>query len=75
MDMPRGRRQDAQRYGRLGLPEPPVKVLDVLAPTAEATTGSGLSDLYPGLTGGVQFPTLPNPYNLLPVPIFTLAFR
>ena len=44
---------------------------NALSVTAEATTGSGISDLYPGLTGGVQFPTLPNPYNLLPVPIFT----
>jgi hypothetical protein len=44
---------------------------NALSVTAEATTGTGISDLYPGLTGGVQFPTLPNPYNLLPVPVYT----
>jgi hypothetical protein len=44
---------------------------NALSVTAEATTGTGISDLYPGLTGGVQFPTLPNPNNLLPVPVYT----
>jgi len=35
--------------------------------TGEFTTGTGISDLYTGLTGGALFPTLPNP-TTSPVP-------
>jgi hypothetical protein len=41
-----------------------------LSATAEATVGSGIANLYTGLTGGVLFPTLPNPAMSLPVPVF-----
>jgi hypothetical protein len=41
-----------------------------LSATAEATIGTGISNLYTGLTGGVLFPSLPNPSMLLPVPVF-----
>lgn len=41
-----------------------------LSATAEATIGTGISNLYTGLTGGVAFPVLPNPAMLLPVPIY-----
>ena len=38
--------------------------------TVEAVTGTGIADLSPGLTGGVLFPSLPNPQQFLPVPVF-----
>lgn len=41
-----------------------------LTVTAEGATGYGISDQYSGLTGGVVFPTLANPLNLVPVPTF-----
>jgi hypothetical protein len=41
-----------------------------LSATAEATIGSGISNLYTGLTGGVLFPVLPNPAMILPVPTY-----
>jgi hypothetical protein len=34
---------------------------NALSLTLEWTSGSGLADMYPGLTGGVVFPALPNP--------------
>ncbi len=43
---------------------------NALSLTVEGSTGSGINDLYPGLTGGVQFPSLPNPQNLTPVPVY-----
>jgi hypothetical protein len=59
--------------GDVFLPVVPARGDDLsnaLSVTLEATTGNGISDLYPGLTGGVQFPTLPNPNGLLPVPVY-----
>lgn len=44
---------------------------NALSFTGEVTVGSGISDLYPGLTGGVGFPSLPNPNNLEAVPTYT----
>ncbi|HTA87959.1 MAG TPA: hypothetical protein VK745_00235 [Polyangiaceae bacterium] len=44
---------------------------NALSVTGELTVGSGISDLYPGLTGGVGFPALPNPNNLEAVPTYT----
>ena len=44
---------------------------NALSLTGEFTTGSGVSDLYTGLTGGVLFPTLPNPNNSELVPTYT----
>jgi hypothetical protein len=43
---------------------------NALSMSVEASIGTGINDLYPGLTGGVQFPSLPNPQNLLPVPLY-----
>jgi hypothetical protein len=43
---------------------------NALSLTAEATLGTGLSDLYTGLTGGALFPTLPNPGALVPPPLY-----
>jgi hypothetical protein len=34
-------------------------------------TGSGIADLYTGLTGGVGFPSLPNPMMTNPAPTYT----
>jgi hypothetical protein len=42
-----------------------------LSATAEATIGTGISNLYTGLTGGVLFPVLANPQMMLPVPTYT----
>lgn len=44
---------------------------NALSLTVEGSMGTGVADLYPGLTGGVQFPSLPNPQPLLPVPVYT----
>jgi hypothetical protein len=42
-----------------------------LSATAEATMGTGIANMYTGLTGGVLFPVLPNPAMTLPVPVYT----
>ncbi len=44
---------------------------NALSVTGEFTTGSGISDLYTGLTGGVGFPSLPNPGNFQAAPVYT----
>jgi hypothetical protein len=38
--------------------------------TLEMTLGDGFADWYPGLTGGVSFPVLPNPGNSLQAPVY-----
>jgi hypothetical protein len=38
--------------------------------TLERSQGKGFADWYPGLTGGVSFPALPNPAMTLPVPVY-----
>jgi hypothetical protein len=43
---------------------------NALSLTAEFTTGSGISNLYTGLTGGALFPTLPNPSGMMPAPLY-----
>jgi hypothetical protein len=42
-----------------------------LSLTAEYSRGTGVTDLYLTLTGGVLFPALPNPRNVLPAPTYT----
>src|SRR5262249_33184828 len=42
-----------------------------LTATGSYVIGSGIADFYPGLTGGVTFPALPNPMNLTPAPAYT----
>jgi hypothetical protein len=39
--------------------------------TVEGSAGTGVNDMSPGLTGGVLFPSLPNPQMFLPVPVYT----
>ncbi|HEX4406598.1 MAG TPA: hypothetical protein VH560_17285 [Polyangia bacterium] len=39
--------------------------------TGEYSRGTGVTDLYLTLTGGVLFPSLPNPKNVLPAPTYT----
>ena len=56
------------------IPIIPAKGADLsnaLSLTGEFTTGSGISDLYTGLTGGVGFPALPNPGGLPAAPVYT----
>jgi hypothetical protein len=43
---------------------------NALAFNAEVTDGTGISDLYTGLTGGALFPTLPNPGGLPQPPTY-----
>jgi hypothetical protein len=43
---------------------------NALSLNGEFTIGTGISDLYTGLTGGALFPTLPNPAGLMPAPIY-----
>ncbi|HVW28227.1 MAG TPA: hypothetical protein VHC69_22845 [Polyangiaceae bacterium] len=42
-----------------------------LSLTGSFVTGSGIADLYTGLTGGVGFPKLPNPMMLATAPTYT----
>jgi hypothetical protein len=44
---------------------------NTLSVTGEFSKGTGISDLYLTLTGGVLFPSLPNPKNVLPAPAYT----
>jgi hypothetical protein len=44
---------------------------NTLSVTVEASKGTGIADLYLTLTGGVLFPSLPNPHNVLPAPVYT----
>ncbi|HEY4105990.1 MAG TPA: hypothetical protein VGM44_18945 [Polyangiaceae bacterium] len=53
------------------IPAPANDLGNALSFTGEFTTGAGISDLYPGLSGGVGFPQLPNPNNLQAVPTYT----
>ena len=53
------------------IPATSDEMSNALSVTGEFTTGSGISDLYTGLTGGVLFPTLPNPNNSELVPTYT----
>jgi hypothetical protein len=39
--------------------------------TGSFVTGTGISDLYTGLTGGIDYPSLPNPTNAAPAPTYT----
>jgi hypothetical protein len=43
---------------------------NALSLTFEWSRTSGLADMYPGLTGGVLFPALPNPQMGLPPPVY-----
>jgi hypothetical protein len=43
---------------------------NALTLTAEGSMGSGIANLYTGLTGGVLFPALPNPLMTVPVPMY-----
>ena len=42
-----------------------------LSITGEYSRGTGVTDLYLTLNGGVLFPALPNPKNVLPAPVYT----
>jgi hypothetical protein len=42
-----------------------------LSVTGEYSRGTGVADLYLTLNGGVLFPALPNPKNVLPAPVYT----
>jgi hypothetical protein len=44
---------------------------NALTLTGSFVSGSGISDLYTGLTGGVAFPSLPNPTGATPAPAYT----
>jgi hypothetical protein len=44
---------------------------NALTLTGSFVTGTGISDLYTGLNGGVGFPTPPNPTMAMPAPTYT----
>jgi hypothetical protein len=44
---------------------------NALSVTGEYSRGTGVTDLYLTLNGGVLFPALPNPKNVLPAPAYT----
>jgi hypothetical protein len=43
---------------------------NALSVTGEYSRGTGVADLYLTLNGGVLFPALPNPKNVLPAPVY-----
>jgi hypothetical protein len=49
---------------------PPWNRKNALSLNGEFTVGTGISDLYTGLTGGALFPSLPNPAGLMPAPLY-----
>ncbi len=69
--------QIAHGYGAvvsLFLPIIPARgknLSNTLSVTGEVSTGTGIADLYLTLNGGVLFPSLPNPKNVLPAPTYT----
>lgn len=50
------------------LPGTKSKMGNALSLNGEFAAGHGTSDLYTGLTGGITYPTLPNPTNASPAP-------
>jgi hypothetical protein len=48
----------------------PTNRENALSLNGEFTVGTGISDLYSGLTGGALFPSLPNPAGLMPAPLY-----
>jgi hypothetical protein len=52
------------------IPAKPDDLGNALSVSGEFTVGSGISDLYSGLSGGVGFPALPNPNQALAVPTY-----
>ena len=53
------------------IPASKDKKANSLSLSGEFATGYGGADFYTGLTGGVGFPTLPNPTNATPAPTYT----
>ncbi|MFZ5894802.1 MAG: hypothetical protein ACOY0T_27315 [Myxococcota bacterium] len=52
------------------IPATMEKRANALTATASFVTGTGIADLYAGLTGGVGFPALPNPNMTSPAPTY-----
>jgi len=52
------------------IPATMTKRANALTVTGSFVTGSGISDLYTGLTGGVTFPAPPNPDMVTPPPTY-----
>jgi hypothetical protein len=52
------------------IPAKHVEDGNALSITAEAVTGSGISSLYTGLTGGITFPVLANTTPINPAPVY-----
>ncbi len=52
------------------IPATKKKMGNSLSLTGEVVMGSGIADLYTGLTGGLTFPTLPNKTGLNPPPAY-----
>ncbi len=71
-----GNPQKASGWGVAGnvfvpvIPAAGEDLSNALSLTGEFSTGSGISDMYTGLTGGVTFPGLPNPTNAEQVPSY-----
>ena len=52
------------------VPATPTDMRNAVTVTGEATMGTGISDLYSGLSGGAKYPALPNPQLLLANPVY-----
>ena len=53
------------------IPTTMEKRANALTATGSFATGTGIADLYAGLTGNVGFPALPNPNMAMPAPTYT----
>jgi hypothetical protein len=52
------------------VPATPANMRNAVTMTGEVTVGSGIADLYSGLSGGAKYPALPNPQLLLTNPVY-----
>jgi hypothetical protein len=56
------------------IPATPKRHGNSLSVSGEFVYGGGISDLYTGLTGGMQLPSLPNTTGLNPAPVYPQSF-
>jgi hypothetical protein len=52
------------------VPATPTNMCNAVTITGEATMGTGIADLYSGLTGGAKYPALENPMLMVPAPVY-----
>jgi hypothetical protein len=53
------------------VPATATNMRNAVTVTGEVTVGTGIADLYSGLSGGAKYPALPNPMLLLTPPVYS----